>query len=107
MSYENVIQDSQNMKHLTGLTSHQFKVLLDFLNDVRPLNKIRYWCYGKNSKQINSHKLPSQWSLEESETVKLHISYNSLFKRECENYRLYFSVQSELLCSNMLQSHNS
>ena len=28
MSYENVIQDSQNMKHLTGLTSRQFKLSL-------------------------------------------------------------------------------
>ena len=65
MSYENVIQDSQNMKHLTGLTSRQFKVLFDFLNDVCPLDKIRYWCHGKNSKQINSHKLSSQWSSEE------------------------------------------
>ena len=62
MSYENVIQDSQNMKHLTGLTSRQFKVLFDFLNDVCPLDKIRYWCHGKNSKQINSRKLSSQWS---------------------------------------------
>ncbi|XP_044182902.1 uncharacterized protein LOC122963498 isoform X1 [Acropora millepora] len=65
MSYENVIQDSQNMTHLTGLTSSQFKVLFDFLNDVCPLDKIRYWCHGKNSKQINSHKLSSQWSSEE------------------------------------------
>ncbi|XP_067022205.1 uncharacterized protein [Acropora muricata] len=65
MSYENVIQDSQNMTHLTGLTSRQFKVLFDFLNDVCPLDKIRYWCHGKNSKQINSHKLSSQWSSEE------------------------------------------
>ena len=62
MSYENVIQDSQNMKHLTGLTSRQFKVLFDFLNDVCPLDKIRYRCHGKNSKQINSRKLSSQWS---------------------------------------------
>ena len=65
MSYENVIQDSQNMKNLTGLTTRQFKVLFDFLNDVCPLDKIRYWCHGKNSKQINSHKLSSQWSLQE------------------------------------------
>ena len=62
MSHENIIQDSQNMKHLTGLTSRQFKVLFDFLNDVCPLDKIRYWCHGKNSKQINSRKLSSQWS---------------------------------------------
>ena len=67
MSYENVIQGSQNMKHLTGRTSRQFMVLFDFSKDVCPLDKIRYWCHGKNSKQINSHKLSSlsQWSLEE------------------------------------------
>ena len=67
LSYENVIQDSQNMKNLTGLTSRQFKVSFDFLNYVCPLDKIRYWCHGKNSKQTNSHKLSSlsQWSLEE------------------------------------------
>ena len=64
MSYENVTQDSQNMEHLTGLTS-QFKVLFDFLNMCPSMDKIRYWCHGKNSKQINSYKLSSQWSLEE------------------------------------------
>ena len=71
MSYENVIQDSQNMKHLAGLTSRQFKVLFDFLNDVCPLDKIWYWCHSKNSKQINSHKLSRQWSLEERLYIRL------------------------------------
>lgn len=63
MSYEYVIQDSQNMKHLTGLTSRQFKVLFNFLNDVCPLDKIRYW--SQNRKQTKSHKLSSKWSSEE------------------------------------------
>lgn len=63
MSYEHVKQDSQNMKHLTGLTSRQFKVLFDFLNDVCPLDKIRYW--SQNRKQTKSNKLSSKWSLEE------------------------------------------
>lgn len=63
MSYEYVIQDAQNMKHLTGLTSRQFKVLFNFLNDVCPLDKIRYW--SQNRKQTKSHKLSSKWSSEE------------------------------------------
>ena len=43
----------------------KIETLITSNDDVCPLDKIRYWCHGKNSKQINSHKLSSQWSSEE------------------------------------------
>lgn len=46
ISYEIAINDSNTMKHLTGLLSGQFKVLFNFVNDVCPLDKLTYWSYS-------------------------------------------------------------
>ena len=43
LSYKNIVQDVALMKHFTGLRSSEFEVLLDFLDDVCPLETINYW----------------------------------------------------------------
>lgn len=73
ISYEIAINDSNTMKHLTGLLSGQFKVLFNFVNDVCPLDKLTYWSYsGKKhssreptATQNDSWKSASKWSPEE------------------------------------------
>ena len=43
LSYENIVKDSTLTKHFVGLTSSQFEVLYNFLDDVSPLISINYW----------------------------------------------------------------
>lgn len=43
LSYETIVQDPDLMKHFVGLTPSQFEVLHNFLNDVCPLETIKYW----------------------------------------------------------------
>ena len=40
LSYENIREDPDLMKHFVGLTPSQFEVLFSFLNDVCPMEKI-------------------------------------------------------------------
>jgi len=48
VSYEVVAKDSNHIKHFIGLTTPQFKVLYDLLNDVCLLDSITYWCVFGN-----------------------------------------------------------
>lgn len=49
------------MKHFTGLSSLQFNVLFEFLNDICPLDELTYWsCNAKKLSKV-SCKLP-EWS---------------------------------------------
>ena len=43
LSYENVSRDPGLMKHFSGLSSPQFELLHNFLDDVCPLHTIHYW----------------------------------------------------------------
>ena len=43
LSYEVVVNHPDQMKHFVGLTSSQFEILHEFLNDVCPLETISYW----------------------------------------------------------------
>ena len=43
LSYENIVKDSTLMKHFVGLTSSQFEVFYNFLDDVSLLISINYW----------------------------------------------------------------
>ena len=64
LSYEVIGKDSQLMKHFTGLTSLQFNVLFEFLNDICPLDELTYWsCNAKKLSKV-SCKLP-EWSSKE------------------------------------------
>ena len=67
ISYDIVILNSTTMKHLTGFSSRQFKVLFDFLNDVCPLEKLTYWSYSDKKRSVSkvTNILPSKWSSEE------------------------------------------
>lgn len=42
LSYKHNMRDSRLLKHFTGLTSQQFEVLHNFLNDVCPLETTDY-----------------------------------------------------------------
>ena len=48
ISYEVIRKDAKKMKHFTGLTNMQFDVLYNFLDDICPLNEIRYWSCNRN-----------------------------------------------------------
>ncbi|XP_020912312.1 uncharacterized protein LOC110250056 [Exaiptasia diaphana] len=67
ISYDIVIKNSETMKHFTGLSSRQFNILFDFLNDVCPLDKLTYWSYCDQKKSVNklTQTLPSKWSTKE------------------------------------------
>ena len=43
LSYENVLQDPGVMKHFSGLSTPQFEVLHNFVDDVCSLEIIHYW----------------------------------------------------------------
>ena len=43
LSYKNIVQDASLMKHFIGLSSPQFEILHNFLDDVCPLGTINYW----------------------------------------------------------------
>ena len=49
LSYEVVVQNSKLMKHYVGLTSSQFKILYEFLDDICPLKLITFWSFSKNN----------------------------------------------------------
>jgi len=71
ISYEIVVKQSKTMKHLTGLSSGQFKVLFDFLNGICPLEKLTYWIHSDRKRSVNKLTasngtlLSSKWSSEE------------------------------------------
>ena len=56
LSYEVVVQNSKLMKHYVGLTSSQFKILYEFLDDICPLKLITFWSFSKNN-QVTKEKL--------------------------------------------------
>ena len=66
ISYEVIRKDAKKMKHFTGLTNMQFDVLYNFLDDICPLNEIRYWSCNRNGQKVSrvSCKLP-EWSSKE------------------------------------------
>jgi len=60
------------MKHFVGLTSAQFEVLYNFLNDVCPLDKLSYWSYANKVEgkkcipaKVKTAKTISRWSSRE------------------------------------------
>lgn len=55
LSYEVVAKDSNHMKHFVGLTTPQFEVLYDLLNDVCPLNSITYWSVAENRNPVKAN----------------------------------------------------
>lgn len=55
LSYEVVAKDSNHMKHFVGLTTPQFEVLYDLLNDVCPLNSITYWSVAGNRNPVKAN----------------------------------------------------
>ena len=64
LSCEVIGKDSQLMKHFTGLSSLQFNILFEFLNDICPLDELTYWsCSAKKLSKV-SCKLP-EWSSKE------------------------------------------
>lgn len=50
-----VAKDSNHMKHFVGLTTPQFEVLYDLLNDVCPLNSITYWSVAGNRNPVKAN----------------------------------------------------
>ena len=70
LSCEVIGKDSQLMKHFTGLSSLQFNVLFEFLNDICPLDELTYWsCSVKKLSKV-SCKLP-EWSSKEKLFIHL------------------------------------
>lgn len=69
LSYEMIEKDSTQMKHFTGLTSANFDVLYDFVNDVCPLDKITYWGFKDKGDPIKADRKVlrrvSKWSYRE------------------------------------------
>ena len=64
LSCEVIGKDSQLMKHFTDLSSLQFNILFEFLNDICPLDELTYWsCSAKKLSKV-SCKLP-EWSSKE------------------------------------------
>ena len=43
LSYEVIKENSNRMKHFVGLTSAQFEVLVDLLNEICPLPPVLLW----------------------------------------------------------------
>ena len=54
LSYEVVAKDSTQMKQFVGLTTPQFEVLYDFLNDVSPLDNITYWSDAEKGNPVKA-----------------------------------------------------
>ena len=55
LSYEVVSKDCIQMKHFVGLTTSQFEVLYDLLNDVCPLDSITYWSVAGNGNPVKAN----------------------------------------------------
>lgn len=55
LSYEVVSKDSIQMNHFVGLTTSQFEVLYDLLNDVCPLDSIIYWSVAGNGNPVKAN----------------------------------------------------
>ena len=55
LPYEVVAKDSNHMKHFVGLTTPQFEVLFDLLNDVCPLDSITYWSVVGNRNPVKAN----------------------------------------------------
>ena len=67
ISYEVISKDPKLMKYFVGLTSSQFDILYDFLNDVCPLDSISFWgCKGNKVTKVKSKRRLSKWSARES-----------------------------------------
>ena len=58
LSYEVIREDPDLMKHFVGLTPTQFEVMFSFLNDVCPMEKIKYWIFGESIDSERSNNGP-------------------------------------------------